>query len=145
VEQDRPEKKQPFMLELPRLYGIVDAEMLASKGLELRAFVQELHDGGISLLQYRDKRGSEGRILENAAVISEIFHTTSAMLVMNDFPDLAARAGWSSAVPPTPPSRSSLPMRRAPTTSRSGRYSRLPPSSIRSRLWDWKAFAGRVR
>jgi thiamine-phosphate pyrophosphorylase len=74
----------------------VDAETLASRGVKLRTFVQELRDGGVRLLQYRDKQGSENGILENAAVISDIFHATPATLVMNDHPALAAGAAWSA-------------------------------------------------
>jgi thiamine-phosphate pyrophosphorylase len=83
-------------VKLPRLYAIVDAETIASRGIELKAFVQELRDGGATLLQYRDKRGSKSQILRNAGIISEIFRPSIATLVMNDSPDLAAEAGWSA-------------------------------------------------
>ncbi|MEG9435212.1 thiamine phosphate synthase [Edaphobacter sp. HDX4] len=88
--------KQSPSVKLPRLYAIVDAETIASRGIGLKAFVQELRDGGVTLLQYRDKQGSKDQILENAGVISEIFSATTATLVMNDSPELAAEAGWSA-------------------------------------------------
>jgi thiamine-phosphate pyrophosphorylase len=93
--KESPDKRSS-RVKLPRLYAIVDAETIASRGIGLQAFVQELRDGGVTLLQYRDKQGSKGQILENAGVISEIFSATTATLVMNDSPELAAQAGWSA-------------------------------------------------
>lgn len=80
--------------KLPRLYPIVDAEMLAAKGIALPVFAQQLRDAGITLLQYRDKAGPQKQILHNAAVIAGIFKGVNATLVMNDSPELAQLAGW---------------------------------------------------
>lgn len=82
------------MLTLPRLYAIVDAGTLASRGIPLHRFVEELRDAGVTLVQYRDKLGSEEEILRNAEIISRIFAGHEAVLVMNDSPRLAALAGW---------------------------------------------------
>ncbi|HEX2918544.1 MAG TPA: thiamine phosphate synthase, partial [Edaphobacter sp.] len=81
-------------LILPRLYAIVDAETLAARGVSLRSFVQELRDAGVTLLQYRDKAGTQEQILQNAALIRQVFPDEDAMLVMNDSPELARLAGW---------------------------------------------------
>lgn len=83
-------------MSLPRLYAIVDAEMLASRRIELSGFVEELRDAGVTLLQYRDKLGSEEKILRNAEIITEIFRGSDATLVMNDSPALARQAGWNA-------------------------------------------------
>jgi len=83
-------------VSLPRLYAIVDAEMLASRRIELSGFVEELRDAGVTLLQYRDKLGSEEKILRNAEIITEIFRGSDATLVMNDSPALARQAGWNA-------------------------------------------------
>lgn len=83
-------------MRLPRLYAIVDAEMLASRRIELSGFVEELRDAGVTLLQYRDKLGSEEEILRNAKIITEIFRGSEATLVMNDSPMLAHLAGWNA-------------------------------------------------
>lgn len=82
------------VLALPRLYAIADAEMLADRDLELRRFAEALRDAGVRLLQYRDKRANEKEILKNARLLTEILEGTEAVLVMNDFPLLARRAGW---------------------------------------------------
>lgn len=83
-------------MRLPRLYAIVDAEMLASRGIALTGFVKDLRDAGVTLVQYRDKRGDEHEILRNAKIITEIFEGREATLVMNDSPALAHRAGWNA-------------------------------------------------
>jgi thiamine-phosphate pyrophosphorylase len=80
--------------KLPRLYPIVDAEMLTAKGIALPVFAQQLRDAGITLLQYRDKAGPQKQILHNAAVIAGIFKGVNVTLVMNDSPELAQLAGW---------------------------------------------------
>jgi thiamine-phosphate pyrophosphorylase len=86
-----------FMLEwmrLPRLYAIVDAEVLASRGIELREFAGELCAVGVQLLQYRDKSGGPQEVLRNAAVIREVMAGSRCRLIMNDRADLAVLAGW---------------------------------------------------
>jgi thiamine-phosphate pyrophosphorylase len=83
-------------VRFPRLYAIVDAKMLASRRIELSGFVEELRDAGVTLLQYRDKLGSEETILRNAEIITEIFRGSEATLVMNDSPMLAHLAGWNA-------------------------------------------------
>jgi thiamine-phosphate pyrophosphorylase len=70
--------------------------MLASRRIELSGFVEELRDAGVTLLQYRDKLGSEEKILRNAEIITEIFRGSDATLVMNDSPALARQAGWNA-------------------------------------------------
>jgi thiamine-phosphate pyrophosphorylase len=70
--------------------------MLASRRIELSGFVEELRDAGVTLLQYRDKLGSEEKILRNAKIITEIFRGSEATLVMNDSPMLAHLAGWNT-------------------------------------------------
>lgn len=91
-----PDPSSSRLLVLTRLYAIADAEMLASRGMELRRFAEDLRDAGVRLLQYRDKRGNAEEILRNARLLTEIFEGTEAVLVMNDFPSLARRVGWSA-------------------------------------------------
>jgi len=82
-------------MRLPRFYVIVDAEVLASRGIELREFAVELRGAGVGLLQYRDKTGSPQRVLQNAAVIRKVFAGADCRLILNDRADLAALADWS--------------------------------------------------
>ena len=85
------------MRQLPRLYAIVDAEVLAVRGIALAKFADELRAAGVGLVQYRDKRGSAQEVLRNAAVIREAFTGIDCKLILNDRADLAVLAGWDGA------------------------------------------------
>lgn len=95
MQQAGSESSSPS-LKLPRLYAIVDAETLATQGIPLRRFVEDLRDAGVRLVQYRDKLGDEEQILRNAETIAEVFRDTEATLVMNDSARLARLAGWTA-------------------------------------------------
>ena len=41
-----------------RLYAIVDAQVLAARGITLADFARGLRGAGVTLVQYRDKTGS---------------------------------------------------------------------------------------
>jgi thiamine-phosphate pyrophosphorylase len=77
-----------------RFYPIVDAGLLAARGVELRAFVEELRDAGVTLLQYRNKTGGPLQVLRDAAAIAEVFAESAATLILNDRADLAVLAEW---------------------------------------------------
>jgi len=77
---------------LPRLYAIVDAQVLAQRGLALAAFAEELRAAGVSLVQYRDKNGSPQEVLRAAAILRQAFAGTPCRLIMNDRADLAVLA-----------------------------------------------------
>lgn len=83
-------------MKLPRLYPIVDAEMLEERGIEMGTFVAELRDAGVTLLQYRDKRGNEEQILRNARMIADVFRGVDCSLIMNDDPVLAMLSDWDA-------------------------------------------------
>jgi len=83
-------------LKLPRLYAIVDAAALAKLGHELGWFVSRLREAGVTLLQYRDKRGTQAEILRNAKITEEAFRGTPHTLVMNDSPVLAMLSDWNA-------------------------------------------------
>jgi thiamine-phosphate pyrophosphorylase len=57
--------------------------------------VEQLRNAGVTLLQYRDKQGTEETILRNAKIIAEVFRGVSHMLVMNDSPVLAMLSDWN--------------------------------------------------
>lgn len=83
------------MLVLPRFYPIIDAAMLAKKGVAVAEFAGQLHAAGVRLVQYRDKEGSADRIAACAASMRTIFVEDDCLLILNDYPDLAAAGGWS--------------------------------------------------
>lgn len=80
-------------MRFPRLYAIVDAELLQARAVDLSEFAYELSDGGVTLLQYRNKTASERSILETAAALKEKL-TSGVKLIMNDRADLALLAGF---------------------------------------------------
>jgi thiamine-phosphate pyrophosphorylase len=70
---------------LPRLYPIVDAGLLESRGLGVAEFAGELRDAGVTLLQYRDKAGALQDVLRSAALIRDALAVARRM-ILNDGP-----------------------------------------------------------
>jgi thiamine-phosphate pyrophosphorylase len=78
--------------EIRGLYAIVDAGVLAARGIRLRKFAVGLRSAGVELVQYRDKVGSPQEVLAGAAVLRELFAGTNCQLILNDRADLAVLA-----------------------------------------------------
>jgi thiamine-phosphate pyrophosphorylase len=78
------------MITLPRLYAIVDASCFSTAEALLTS-AEELVEGGVTLLQYRDKRGGPRQIVEDAAEFQRQFGGR-ARLIMNDRADLCLAA-----------------------------------------------------
>ena len=81
-------------LRLPRLYPILDAGVLAARGIGVEEFARALLDAGATLLQYRDKKGTPQDVLRNAALIQGLLSGRECSLIMNDRSDLAVLAAW---------------------------------------------------
>ncbi len=79
---------------LSPLYAIADREMLDARRIELRGFAEQLRDGGVRLLQYRDKKNGPQEMLRAARKIADVFAGTKPTLILNDRADLAALLGW---------------------------------------------------
>jgi thiamine-phosphate pyrophosphorylase len=79
---------------LPRFYPILDAGLLAKRGISISDCAQAFRDAGVMLLQYRDKQAMPQEILQNAATIQKIFEGTGCALILDDRADIAALAGW---------------------------------------------------
>lgn len=80
------------------LYAIVDAETLQSRGIELRAFAEELCAAGVRLVQYRDKKNGPREVLRAAREVAAVFEGTDARLILNDRADLAGLLRWGCHV-----------------------------------------------
>ena len=80
------------MTELPRLYCIVDSAFLPTRN-DLLAFADALAAGRCTLLQYRNKTGNAGVILEQARELKKRLGD-SVRLIMNDRADLCLAAGF---------------------------------------------------
>jgi thiamine-phosphate pyrophosphorylase len=72
----------------PALYAILDPALTP----DLAGFAGKLIEGGVELIQLRDKRGSSRKVYEQAAALMGL-QAGGARLIVNDRPDIAAMAG----------------------------------------------------
>jgi thiamine-phosphate pyrophosphorylase len=78
---------------LAPLYPILDIDLLAARSLDVASVAAAWRAAGVTLVQYRNKRGSAREMLRDAARIREIFPINGgARLIFNDRPDLARLA-----------------------------------------------------
>ncbi|MCP2074642.1 UNVERIFIED_ORG: thiamine-phosphate pyrophosphorylase [Pseudomonas lini] len=77
-------------MKLRGLYAITDSQLLAGKFL---AYVEAALDGGVTLLQYRDKSSDEARRLREAEALRNLCERYKTQLIINDDAELAARLG----------------------------------------------------
>lgn len=84
-------------LELPRLYPILDRDVLARHGLDPVRAARELVDAGCTLLQYRNKTDPPGILLEQAQRLREQLPSGACKLLLNDRTDLARLANFDGA------------------------------------------------
>ncbi len=77
-------------MKLRGLYAITDSQLLAGKFL---AYVQAALDGGVTLLQYRDKSDDQARRLREADTLLKLCERYQTRLIINDDAELAARLG----------------------------------------------------
>lgn len=80
------------MLRLPRLYPILDAEVLAQAGLALDEAAAGLREAGVSWVQYRDKRGSDAEVVAAMRRLRTHFPRGEATLLLNDRAHLCGAA-----------------------------------------------------
>ena len=81
-------------LHLPRLYAIVDVTCFAAPLRTMSSIVEfawDLGEGGVTLLQYRNKEGDTRQILGHAREIKRVLEG-EAKLIMNDRADLCVAA-----------------------------------------------------
>jgi thiamine-phosphate pyrophosphorylase len=81
--------------QFPRLYPILDEELLRLRGVSLGRAAEDLKAAGVQLVQYRNKVSEPDSILRSAAVVWEIFDGSGCRLIMNDRADLAVLAGFA--------------------------------------------------
>ncbi|HVO62008.1 MAG TPA: thiamine phosphate synthase [Terriglobales bacterium] len=77
---------------LPRLYAIVDSSCFPDTP-RMCEFAVELVEGGVTLLQYRNKTGQARHMLEQARALKKTVGSR-AKLIMNDRTDLCLLAGY---------------------------------------------------
>ncbi len=72
------------------LYAITDSQLLTGKFLP---YVEAALEGGVTLLQYRDKSQDQSRRLREAEALAELCARYKTQLIINDDAELAARLG----------------------------------------------------
>ncbi|MBV6288640.1 thiamine phosphate synthase [Pseudomonas aegrilactucae] len=77
-------------MKLRGLYAITDSQLLAGRFLP---YVEAALEGGVTLLQYRDKSQDEARRLREAEALMKLCERYRTQLVINDDAELAARLG----------------------------------------------------
>ncbi|MGE7958372.1 thiamine phosphate synthase [Pseudomonas sp. NPDC089530] len=77
-------------MKLRGLYAITDSQLLAGKFLQ---YVEAALEGGVTLLQYRDKSDDEARRLREAEALQGLCERYKTQLIINDDAELAARIG----------------------------------------------------
>lgn len=77
-------------MKLRGLYAITDSQLLAGK---LLPWVEAALEGGVTLLQYRDKSQDQARRLREAEALAELCSRYQTRLIINDDAELAARLG----------------------------------------------------
>ncbi len=78
-------------IKLPRLYAIADAGLFGGSAA-LVDFAKELAAAGVTLLQYRNKKGSPRHMLAEARELRRALGP-AVTFIMNDRPDLCLLAG----------------------------------------------------
>src|SRR5271157_945492 len=83
-------------LRLPKLYGIVDVTCFAPQLRTTNAiveFARDLAEGGVTLLQYRNKEGATLDMMRHAREIKRVLEG-KVRLIMNDRADICVAMGF---------------------------------------------------
>jgi thiamine-phosphate pyrophosphorylase len=80
----------------PKVYPILDAGTIpqAERAEFLRRLGAELAEAGVTLLEYRNKSGSEEELLADAAILRAALPRSSIKLILDDRIDLVEQAGF---------------------------------------------------
>ncbi len=84
------------MKSFPRIYPILDSPRIPAAGRAefLRRLGKSLTEAGVTLLEYRNKTGSEAELLGDAEILRAALPVGQVMLVLDDRADLVDRLGF---------------------------------------------------
>jgi thiamine-phosphate pyrophosphorylase len=80
----------------PKIYPILDASVIPATGRAefLRRLGSSLAEAGVTLLEYRNKTGSDSELLADAAILREALPAGNVKLILDDRADLVEQAGF---------------------------------------------------
>ena len=80
----------------PRVYPILDSLVIPAAGREefLRRLGKSLTEAGVTLLEYRNKNGSEAELVGDGAVLRQALPAGRVKLILDDRADLVDRLGF---------------------------------------------------
>lgn len=80
----------------PKIYPILDSGVIPHVGRAefLRRLSSELAAAGVTLLEYRNKTGSEAEVLADAAILRAALPVGNVKLILDDRADLIERTGF---------------------------------------------------
>jgi len=83
----------------PKIYPILDSSVIPSVGRTeyLTRLGAALMSAGVTLLEYRNKMGSEEEILEDAAALRDVMPSGNVKLILDDRVDLVGPIGFDGA------------------------------------------------
>lgn len=80
----------------PKIYPILDSAVIPQVGRAkfLRRLGSELAEAGVTLLEYRNKTGSEAEVLADAAILRAALPAGKVKLILDDRAELVERVGF---------------------------------------------------
>jgi thiamine-phosphate pyrophosphorylase len=83
-------------ISFPKVYPILDAGAIpqVERAEFLRRLGAQLADAGVTLLEYRNKAGTEAELLADASILRAVLPTPKVKLILDDRVDLVGRAGF---------------------------------------------------
>ena len=94
LRRTRCEKGMPF--SVPKVYPILDSSVIpnSGRGEFLRRLGGSLAQAGVTLLEYRNKTGSEAELLADAAILRGALPAGQVKLILDDHVELVEQAGF---------------------------------------------------
>lgn len=85
-----------MVFRFPKLYPILDSSFIPAVGRAefLRVLGRSLTNAGVTLLEYRNKSGSDAEVLADAAVLRRNMPAQDVKLILDDRADLVSLAGF---------------------------------------------------
>jgi thiamine-phosphate pyrophosphorylase len=80
----------------PKIYPILDSAVIPQAGRAefLRRLGGEMADAGVTLLEYRNKTGSEAELLSDASILRAALPPARVKLILDDRADLVQKSGF---------------------------------------------------